>query len=341
MGQNQSQLRTRIRDDNIHKAVTLWIRDRDAATIKYGMIEDWDTSEVTDMAELFYRFGAFTFNEPIGGWDVSNVTNMDSMFRNAASFNQYIGCWDVSKVTSMHSMFCGATSFNQDISGWDVSSVKNMCKLFCDASSFNQDIGGWDVSSVRNMIFMFHCAMDFNQDISEWDVSNVLGMNNMFRLASYFNQNISGWDISNVTSTGILGMFQDSTALQLNLRRLNVDSFFGSAHRDMSPVDRKHFFAVIFPSWPRRKAYMMFLAGNGYLPCEGVLRIEYNNNNTYNYNYHVDADAHDDVFGDLHGRQSSTAIVAMTTEVPVPAPSPLCDLIFNVEDIARYICHFL
>jgi surface protein len=47
----------------------------------------------------------FTFNEPIGSWDVSNVTDVSYMFDGAKSFNQNIGSWDVSSVTDMGSMF--------------------------------------------------------------------------------------------------------------------------------------------------------------------------------------------------------------------------------------------
>ena len=36
-----------------------------------------------------------SFNQDISGWDVSNVTDMSSMFSRAASFNQDIGGWDV------------------------------------------------------------------------------------------------------------------------------------------------------------------------------------------------------------------------------------------------------
>jgi surface protein len=57
--------------------------------------------------------GRKDFNDPIGNWDVSNVTDMFWMFWGAASFNQSLDSWNVSKVTTMEGMFCGASSFNQ------------------------------------------------------------------------------------------------------------------------------------------------------------------------------------------------------------------------------------
>ena len=67
---------------------------------------------------------ADSFNQDIGNWDVSNVTDMSNMFEDAKAFNQDIGKWDVSKVTRMDSMFSGASAFNQDISKWNVIYVK-------------------------------------------------------------------------------------------------------------------------------------------------------------------------------------------------------------------------
>lgn len=39
------------------------------------------------------------FNQPIGNWDTSNVTNMYTMFGMASEFNQDISNWDTSNVT--------------------------------------------------------------------------------------------------------------------------------------------------------------------------------------------------------------------------------------------------
>jgi surface protein len=126
------------------------------------------TTKVTDMKLMFYENS--TFNQPIGNWDVSNVTNMNFMFSNS-TFNQPIGNWDVSNVTFMTSLFYNST-FNQPIGNWDVSNVTFMNFMFYN-STFNQPIGNWDVSSVTVMALMFAEAETFNQDLSSWSVDGV------------------------------------------------------------------------------------------------------------------------------------------------------------------------
>ena len=145
-------------------------------------------------------------NESLNWLDVSMITNMSGLFAGADDmyhdnfiFNNYngdISQWDVSNVTDMSSMFNGSY-FNNNIGQWDVRNVKNMCEMFED-SFFNQDISEWNVSNVRNMTSMFRSA-EFNKDISRWNVSRVYDMSYMF-MNSKFNQDISGWDVSHVTS---------------------------------------------------------------------------------------------------------------------------------------------
>ena len=84
-----------------------------------------------------------TFNQDIGSWDVSSVTNMSSMFSGTpTAFNRDIGSWDVSSVTQ-HVASCSRTpprhSIRTSVRG-NVSSVTDMRSMFENAATFNQDI---------------------------------------------------------------------------------------------------------------------------------------------------------------------------------------------------------
>lgn len=128
------------------------------------------TGQVDDMSGLFL---GSNFNEDIGYWDTSNVTDMSSMFLDAKKFNQPIGDWDTSSVTDMEGMFYDARAFNQPIGMWDTSSVEDMSRMFVNAKNFNQDIGSWNVSNVQNLELMFASASQFNQDLSSWHFEKV------------------------------------------------------------------------------------------------------------------------------------------------------------------------
>ena len=110
-----------LTNKNIRKAIKLWNKNKNKAIIKYGLIEKWDVSEITNMDKLFYNLQEF--NENINEWNVSNVTIMSKMFYGAKTFNQNINNWNVSNVTNMCDMFYYASSFNQNINNWNVSNV--------------------------------------------------------------------------------------------------------------------------------------------------------------------------------------------------------------------------
>jgi surface protein len=235
----------KFNNDKLKEAVKEWLEDSITAESKYGHISSWDTSEVTDMSELFS--GAYQFNEDIANWNTSLVTDMSMMFYDAINFNQDIGFWDVKSVKNMAQMFCIYTDeetpndaefdeklksydpwgdqdipggmFNGNIGKWDVSSVTSMSSMFYGQTQFDIDISSWNVSNVIDMASMFAFAMSFNQDIGQWDVSNVIEMGNMFYYASAGD--ISNWDTSKVTN---MEMMFESGSLNGNIENWDVSS---------------------------------------------------------------------------------------------------------------------
>ena len=137
-------------DADIKTAADLWCKNKIEAIIKYGHISDWNTTQVKDMSQLFYR--KYWFNDDISKWDVSNVKDMSGMF--------HAYKWDPS-------------IFNQDISGWDVSNVEDMQLMFYNAVEFNCDLSRWDVKNVVSMRFMFAGAKKFDGNISTWILKNI------------------------------------------------------------------------------------------------------------------------------------------------------------------------
>ena len=60
-----------LSNKGIREAVRLWRHDQAQATEKYNHINKWNTSQVTDMRELFMNYQEF--NDNISEWDVSWV----------------------------------------------------------------------------------------------------------------------------------------------------------------------------------------------------------------------------------------------------------------------------
>ncbi len=176
-------------------------------------MNDWDVSNVTDMESVFEN--AILFDEEIGNWDVSKVEDMYRMFRNAASFNRDINGWNISKVLGMREMFFGAENFNQDLNNWNVVKIIDMGSVFKGATSFNGNISTWNVKNCTSTSQMFQDASSFNQDIGSWNLAKVITFNNMFKGASSFNQDIGNWDTSSVSN--MTAMFQGAKAFNQDI----------------------------------------------------------------------------------------------------------------------------
>ena len=158
-----------------------------------------DVSQITNMDQLF-EYSNF-FNNPtsfnlngvdISNWDVSNVTDMACMFYESYNFNGNISNWNVSGVTNMHRMFFSSRLFNKDISNWDVSNAINMEEMFYEAKAFNKNISSWIFNDNTNINSLFEYATAFldkynngnplpnhTDEIKEWIINNRERMNDI------------------------------------------------------------------------------------------------------------------------------------------------------------------
>ena len=198
---------------------------------------NFDTSNVTDMNEMFRRCSSLTSLD-VSGFDTSKVINMSNMFSGCSSLtNLDVSNFDTSKVTSMSHMFAACTSLkNIDVSTWNTISLTDSTAMFYGCSSLTElDLSGWATPNLSRMGGMFaKCTSLKTLMVENLDVSNVTEMIAYFTdplnetsyvaiYASPFSEctslqslDLSSWDTSKVQSFGRngVGMFSKCSALE-------------------------------------------------------------------------------------------------------------------------------
>ena len=107
-----------------------------------------DLSSVTNMANMFAFATNLSTIQNINSWNISNVQNIGFIF-GSTKFNQEIGNWDTSNVTDMSGVFWVNTIFNHNVGNWNTSNVTTVYKMF-DNNKMNHSLAGWDISNITN-----------------------------------------------------------------------------------------------------------------------------------------------------------------------------------------------
>jgi len=112
-----------------------------------------DLSNVVNMRYMFYIINK-NADPLVTDWDTSNVTNMSNLFRNIDAKNLDVSNWDVGNVTNMNNMF-QSNEGNPDVSNWDVSSLVQAESMFRVARNANPDCKDWTPTSLVDGSNMF------------------------------------------------------------------------------------------------------------------------------------------------------------------------------------------
>ena len=185
-----------------------------------------DTSNVTNMKNMFSGCTVLTSIEFSDNFNTSNVTDMSWMFSSCSKLTSLdVSNFNTSNVTDMSNIFnncSGLTSL--DLSSFDTSNVTNMSHMFYQCSGLTSlNLSSFDTSKVTDMGYMFQsCNSLTSLNISNFDTSNVTDMDDMFYLCSGLTSlDLSNFNTSKVTDMG--SMFSSCSGLiSLDLSSFNT-----------------------------------------------------------------------------------------------------------------------
>ena len=157
------------------------------------IVSDWNTSEVTNMLEMF----AFCYN----------LTSLD-----LSNFN-------TSKVTTMEGMFNeDYILVSLDLSNWNTSNVTNMNNMFHECNALTSvDLSSFNTAKVTTMYSMFdYCTSLTSLDLSSFNTSKVTDMRWMFSSCSELTTIYAGngWSTAATTDSNSDGMFRECTKIR-------------------------------------------------------------------------------------------------------------------------------
>ena len=149
----------------------------------------------------FYNFQGDSID--VSSFNTSNVTNMNSMFRDCSSLTSLdLSSFNTSKVTNMASLFNSCRSLTSlDLSNFNTSKVTDMGGVFYGCSSLTSlDVSNFDTTNVINMNSIFDsCSSLTSLDVNNFNTSKVTNMGRMFSSCS----SLTSLDVSNLTATSL------------------------------------------------------------------------------------------------------------------------------------------
>ena len=166
-------------------------------------LEYLNTSEVTNMREMFYNCSGLTSLD-VSHFNTQNVTDMRRMFSGCSGLTSLdVSHFNPQNVTDMGGMFykcSGLTSL--DVSNFNTQNVTDMSWMFDGCSGLTSlDVSHFNTQNVTYMNYMFSgCSGLTSLDVSNFNTQNVTNMRKMFSGCSVLTSlDVSNFNTQNVT----------------------------------------------------------------------------------------------------------------------------------------------
>ena len=199
-------------------------------------LSNFDTSKVTSMWEMFGGCESLTSLD-LSSFETSKVERMDNMFRGCQSLTALdLSHFNTSKMKSMSEMFFGCKSLTAlDLSSFRTSKVEKMSEMFRGCQSLTSlNLSNFDTSKVTSMWEMFGgCESLTSLDLSSFETSKVERMDNMFRGC----QSLTALDLSHFNTSKMKSMSEMFFGCK-SLTALDLSSFRTSKVEKMSEMFR-------------------------------------------------------------------------------------------------------
>ena len=149
-----------------------------ATTTRTGLREwlSWGDIEWTYLALAFNTCPNATF-PATDSPDLTNVTDLNSMFNNCTLANPITTNWITTAVTTFANMFASCPAANPDVSLWDVSSATSFNSMFTATTLANPDVSSWTTTALLTCANMFQLAAAAQPDFRDWNVASLTSAN--------------------------------------------------------------------------------------------------------------------------------------------------------------------
>lgn len=188
-----------------------------------GNISNWDVSNVTDMTSMFTK--TYDIKElDLSGWDFSNVTNITTMFANSSIEHLHLNNTLGDKLNTVNGAFMGCSDM-AELTGIENlittrNDVENLTQLFYGCRNIEQlDLSGWNTKNITifDRVFFGMKIVKEIKGIENFDFTNAKTIGGILYNCKELDADLSNWKLNKANKTKTIEAFRFATKIKQNI----------------------------------------------------------------------------------------------------------------------------